>query len=150
MGGGGDVKPDQNQGMFQNSPWNRPRDDGWSGGSSQGGSRILCSLLNVYISTVSIGPNIWMPLWCLVVIYKRPSNTSGDLSGFTNSSFNKSPWKHKTGISKGCIQIKKIYVSSWQMIILYASRLNILWWYDLSMMPFGRLKFLIGVWQEWG
>ena len=37
--GGGDAKPDQNQGMFQNSPWNRPRDDGgWSGGgSSQGG-----------------------------------------------------------------------------------------------------------------
>ena len=37
--GGGDAKPDQNQGMFQNSLWNRPRDDGWSGtaSSAQGG-----------------------------------------------------------------------------------------------------------------
>ena len=44
--GGGDAKPEQNQGMFQNSLWNRPRDDGWSGGgtSSQGGSCILSVL----------------------------------------------------------------------------------------------------------
>ena len=39
--GGGDGKQDQTQGMFQNSPWNRPRDDGWSGGSAQGGTQNL-------------------------------------------------------------------------------------------------------------
>ena len=40
--GGGDAKPDQTQGMFQNSPWNRPRDDGgWGGGSAQGGKYML-------------------------------------------------------------------------------------------------------------
>lgn len=40
--GGGDAKPDQNQGMFQNSPWNRPRDDGgWSGGGSSQGDPQL-------------------------------------------------------------------------------------------------------------
>ena len=42
--GGGDAKPDQTQGMFQNSPWNRPRDDGgWSGGGSgQAGMSQYC------------------------------------------------------------------------------------------------------------
>ena len=47
--GGGDVgKQDQNQAMFQNNPWNRPRDDGGWNQAPQSGEWCECCVLLLF------------------------------------------------------------------------------------------------------